>query len=205
MKKLLIVLMVLSMASMAQAMLSPGSLSMSAASNTLTDVGQSTTLSISSLVSIAYLTGGYEVLVVPTAEGVLDASSYISNSGDSGMTITTNEDVYQYLGTINPGDTSILATLAGAFSPTPFQEGYGINTYVVDNTGGLNAQTLYSNIKFTSSAVGAATISMYYLDDDYTEMLAGPTVTITTQGPPIPEPMTIGLLGLGGLFLRRRK
>jgi hypothetical protein len=39
------------------------------------------------------------------------------------------------------------------------------------------------------------------LDDDFTTILD----TATIYQVPIPEPMTIALLGLGGLFLRRRK
>ena len=49
----------------------------------------------------------------------------------------------------------------------------------------------------TASAEGTLNISTY--DSDYTAVLE------TFSIPIVPEPMTIALLGLGGLFLRRRR
>lgn len=52
-------------------------------------------------------------------------------------------------------------------------------------------------IDFTGTAEGAASLTLYEFD--------GATVIQTVGIDVVPEPMTLGLLGLGGLFLRRRK
>ena len=52
-------------------------------------------------------------------------------------------------------------------------------------------------IDFTGNAEGTATLALW--DFDAANVLATTTITV------VPEPMTLGLLGLGGLFLRRRK
>jgi hypothetical protein len=52
-------------------------------------------------------------------------------------------------------------------------------------------------IDFTASAEGLASITLYEFD--------GATPIQTVGIDVVPEPMTLGLLGLGGLFLRRRK
>lgn len=52
-------------------------------------------------------------------------------------------------------------------------------------------------IDFTGSAEGVASLTLYEFD--------GATPIQTVDISVVPEPMTLGLLGLGGLFLRRRK
>ena len=53
------------------------------------------------------------------------------------------------------------------------------------------------NVTITASALGTITF-----DSDYG---TGGNDVLTVNVVPVPEPMTIALLGLGGLFLRRRK
>jgi hypothetical protein len=72
---------------------------------------------------------------------------------------------------------------------------------VISTDSGMADTTLFNNIKFTSNNWGYATVTLYYLNEDFTSLTNGFSVTIRT----IPEPMTLGLLGIGGLFLRRRK
>jgi len=53
-------------------------------------------------------------------------------------------------------------------------------------------------IDFTGTAEGEATLNLW--DFDAANVLATSTITVL-----IPEPLTVSLLGLGGLFLRRRR
>ena len=58
------------------------------------------------------------------------------------------------------------------------------------------------NVNLDRAGLGLAvddTFVIYLYDEGYNSTFASHTVTVT------PEPMTIALLGLGGLFLRRRK
>jgi len=62
--------------------------------------------------------------------------------------------------------------------------------------------TLINAIDFHCEGPGDVLVSLYSIDLD-TGALTGVLDTVVIHQ--IPEPMTIGLLGLGGLFLRRRK
>ena len=61
----------------------------------------------------------------------------------------------------------------------------------------------FEGITFTmkKSEVGTVTVKLYATTDDYTTSNVLATATIKS----IPEPMTMALLGLGALFLRRRR
>ena len=83
-----------------------------------------------------------------------------------------------------------------AYSAT--YDGYDLTAGAVsaEGTDVYAAGTMFS-LTIMPSATGTLTITNY--DTDYVTPIDSATITI------IPEPMTIALLGLGGLFLRRRK
>ena len=195
MKKLLVLALVLSMASMANAGLTTG-LSVSAANTSLSAIGQSTTLSISNTVAIPYLTGGDALVVVEGAQATIDWGTGAVAYADSGLKLENGGDAFYMLGGTT-GDSSILAGFTGAFPAS--QNGMGVYAYSTD--AAINPTTLFNSIKITSNAVGNAVVTLYYINDDFDTLTQGNSVTITT----VPEPMTMCLLGLGGLFLRRRK
>jgi len=66
----------------------------------------------------------------------------------------------------------------------------------------LPAGTLIDQIKFHCDAIGEVTISLWWDQYGTGENMALMDTQVIHQ---IPEPMTLALLGLGGLFLRRRK
>ena len=160
-------------------------------------IGQSTTLSISSDATIAYLNGYSALLLVDAAKGSIDYTSGIVVSVDSGMAIEHGGDAFYYLGGTT-GDSSILAGITGY--PTG-ANGVGFYAFNMDTTTGITPATLFSDIKFTSNSWGNAVVTLYYVNPDFDTLTYGSSVVIGT----LPEPMTLGLFGIGGLFLRRRK
>ena len=83
---------------------------------------------------------------------------------------------------------------------------YGVNPYYGDtwyannsdgNPGSIAGDGLSADFEFHCDGEGDVLITLV----DYSTGLVVDTLTITQ----IPEPITLALLGLGGLFLRRRK
>ena len=108
--------------------------------------------------------------------------------------------------TIQPGDPG---SWTGGYLVHPPAQG-GVPTYAYyyapingfifynadANPANLNLVGLLAEFEFHCDGIGDVTI-------DYSDAGLGPMDTLVIHQ--IPEPMTIGLLGLGGLFLRRRK
>jgi hypothetical protein len=184
MKKLLVLALVLSMATMASAAL---------------------TLSIGVSGAVANGDGSYTVapsdhltLSLTTPGGILTDD----DSGDFIMTCNTA------LGTISGGVIENAATwwvngladdAAGAGAPVMDGEngvwgGVGLFNYTIPADS-----LLFSGIDFHCEAVGDVTIGVY--THDWSEITGTLDTVVIHQ---IPEPFTMALLGLGGLFLRRR-
>ncbi len=132
------------------------------------------------------------------------------NIGETAVITVVSEDASSWLGYIlvdagSPGVLSDITNLDAAgnmadFSPYSDDYGTGYEFNVAMSPGGDPAIAV--GYQFTMTFSGAlldetSTISLY-VDPDVTPA-ASVVVTV------IPEPMTILLLGLGGLFLRRRK
>ena len=147
-----------------------------------------------------------EIWLVPSEELVLDIwAGQLITAADGAITWTlTCDPAYGTLSggaAVYPAHADNTVNFSGAFPP-----GGGVwgNLRVFDSPGGDIAygSVLYDQIIFHCEDLGDAvvTITLY---DGMTPI--GETDSVTIHQGEIPEPMTMVLLGLGGLFLRRRK
>jgi len=185
MKKLLVLALVLSMATMANAALV---LSVGGA----TDVTEITimpidtiSLDIATLDAIPYLSGSYAAIVAgPLA--TIDLQSGLTVVADSGCTLEHSAPVSEFVTGLPEGT-----------------DGMGVNAFAMDMTAGIVAgTTLFDSIIMHCGGPGDTMILLLQLNDSF-EVVGIMDQVIVHQI--VPEPMTLGLLGLGGLFLRRRK
>jgi len=131
---------------------------------------------------------------------------------DTQATITViSEDTSNWLGYIiieeggagsleNP---TVLDAAGDLGSAAPYTEaGWGTGFELSASAGPLENPPVGVGTQFSLDYIGAvgdtATISLF-VDPEYTTPVASVNVTV------VPEPMTLILLGLGGLFLRRRR
>lgn len=199
MKKLLVLVLVLSMVASANAALQ---LSVNgdkqATAATLSPSG-TLILDVWTNAAIANL-AGFNTLLVCTTGGSIDYLSGVVIAADSGMTFYRGGNAHAYLG-----------SSAGLLPAN--EEGMGLNAFDIDpevdedgdpveNPTPTNANdTLFDQIVFHCDAPGDVTIKLYTLNATLTTITLRDSVAVHQT----PEPMTLGLLGLGGLFLRRRK
>ena len=150
MKKLLILMLVLGMVSVASA-----DLTLSVSGNDVSVEADSMTADLYAAVSI---TGGsIGTFAVGDEGGTM--CGYLADGTDVGL---PNGEIW---------------ALAIGVPPEVYQDGSWLTAVI--------------------SYTGSATVNLWEMDDEYSLTLLDSVV--------VPEPMTLALLGLGGLFLRRRK
>jgi hypothetical protein len=133
------------------------------------------------------------------------------NIGETATITVVSEDASSWLGYIlvepgSPGALSDITALDAAgdlasFVPYSADDGIGYELTVAMTSGGEPAIAVGSQFTMTFSGAlldETSTISLY-AGPDYTIPTTSVAVTV------VPEPITILLLGLGGLFLRRRR
>ena len=185
MKKLLVLALVLSMASMASA-----GFSLTAASTALTAVGASTTLSVSS--DAVYTNGNATnfILDVSNAAATIDYTSGVVVSSNAGMQEENGGDLWYFFG----GTTGVVES---ATPPPGFDDGTNGKGLYIGAIGDAAAGVWFNNIKITVNS--NTTVKLYDIGVNMDQFQQIGSVAIT-----VPEPITMTLLGLGGLFLRRR-
>jgi hypothetical protein len=176
MKKLLVLALVLSMATLASA-----SLSIVGIPAGPITVGDTFTMSIVSSAPIAFGDGtdwaGWGLVTETALAGIAGGVS----------TVPTE-----------PGFVIYDGVLAGAgFTPPVGTE--GVSGALSVTGAAVPAGTIFDSITFTAQNAGTAHLTLVgTMDYDVLTTLATGSIVIT------PEPVTMALLGLGGLFLRRR-
>jgi hypothetical protein len=130
---------------------------------------------------------------------------------DELTTITVvSEDTSSWLGyiIIEEGGAGTLENLAildaagdsastGAYTEVGWGTGFELTAAATNNNPPIAVGTQFS-LDYVGEVGDTATISLF-VDPEYTTPIASVNVTV------VPEPMTVILLGLGGLFLRRRR
>jgi hypothetical protein len=132
----------------------------------------------------------------------------------SGATILGSDvDIVSDLGTIGGGVAITTNRDAGLDLIGPNPQGGNYEIAVINDVAATDFGAPFQLYSFTLSTTGVAAGSVAHislidnaqLDLDWDQIMGGAMGTkAVTIGSTIPEPITMTLLGLGGLFLRRR-
>ena len=180
MKKLLVVLMVLSIATVANA-----GLQISGAPATMTP---SDTVNLS-IVGTGVTNPFFDAYLVVQGPATLTGGNLDYTYGFSAWGLYTDDDTYVpwMQGIYNDNTIQQVADITFADTTVP----------VTPLSG-----TLLDSLILHCDGLGTVTLSLVTMNDDGSAVA---TVWGTETFIITPEPMTLGLLGIGGLFLRRRK
>jgi hypothetical protein len=182
MKKLLVLFLVFAMASWASAGL-------------ITYSPSATTIEGIEVVTVTVIASGYDVDGLPDI--ALIDSLVTTITGDTGSFVISNlaaDAAWNYSAGTNVtiADTDLQVAPPGSVSAA------GPTTLFTFDVTLSGTESLDDAITIGTSGVSAVVASTF---DDYAFTATSASGTITV----VPEPMTIALLGLGGLFLRRRR
>jgi len=196
MKKLLVLALVLSMASVASAALQlsiNGNKTMSEITITASD---NLNLDVWTNADIQML-AGWDFLLVCTSNGAIDYHTGNKVHPDSGVGFNKLGNAHWFLGT-SSGILPVSEEGLGGYA-------WGMDEQTDENGDPLpsiaTGSVLLDQYAFHCEAEGDVTIKLYTVNTAYTALALRDTAVIHQL---IPEPITLTLLGLGGLFLRRR-
>lgn len=148
-----------------------------------------------------------QIWLLPSEEIVLDiwtTDEIYSEGGLEGFWAIGVDTTYGTLSggvSVYPDEPVTIFPGAASYLP-PGEDGLfgGISTYLPQGSGLTG--TIYDGIIFHCEALGDAVVNLYSLDFSATPYYDLIDSVVIHQ---IPEPMTVLLLGFGGLFLRRRR
>lgn len=187
MKKLLVLALVLSLATMANAALT---LQINAVGGTANEDGSITMMPSDTLVISITTPGG--VMSDADAGDWIMVADIAAATVSGGISANTN-----WWGNYMSDD----AVAAGAPVPEGQNGVWGSVALAIGYTSIPAQSVLFQDIVFHCEAIGDTVLTIW--QHDWSALAMPPIASVVIHQ--IPEPITMALLGLGGLFLRRRK